>query len=194
VTRSLAAVLCLLATLPFGGCRLHVLRMDLERPLSAETYDAIDVGVADRTAILAQLGPPDRILYTRTEEVLDYRSASHRSTDLLFYLPTDVLGGLRIVVPTGVLRFFFDPFVEPEALREPSLVQLGRRSAEAATSLIPFASGIDLLVLRSRQLRADEIRVVLDRDTHAVQRKALRLATGEYAEQTLSESAGLRTD
>lgn len=194
MTRRLGAVLCLLAVLPLAGCRLHVMRMNVERPLSEQAFQAIELGADDRTAVLARLGPPDRILYGRTEEILVYEAASHRSTDLLFYFPTDVLGGFRVIVPLGALRYFFDPFEEPEGLRPPLLAEYGRRTVDSTRSLVPFATGIDLLVMHARQLRSDELQVVLDRETRSTLRKTLRLATGEFADETLPERLILQAD
>ncbi len=57
---------------------------------------------------------------------------------------------------------------------------------------MPFARGADLLLLRGRRLRSDRLRVVLDRETLAARGKALRLATGEHARESLPNRALLQ--
>jgi len=190
-TAPLAA--CLLAAGATGlGCRFHMMRIDESRPLSPEVYRSIALG-SDRRALLDRLGPPDQLTYTPTEVVYDYVSASHRATDLRLFLPTDALPGLNPSLLLGLTRWFFGPFREPEEFREPTTVRLSRVALDATTRFVPFAGGGDLLILRGRQLRRDRLRVVLDRASATVRRKALRLASGEYARESLPERALLQT-
>jgi hypothetical protein len=158
------------------------------------SYRAIALGEDGRREVLALLGPPDQLFYTRNEVVFDYRAASHRSTNLELFLPTDVVPGPW---PLGLLnapRILFDPFEEPEAFAEPPLERNARRTAQGASRLLPFSGGIDVLILRNRQARGDRLRVVMDRDSLRTTQKELRLATGEYESETLAERILLRTD
>jgi hypothetical protein len=52
---------------------------------------------------------------------------------------------------------------------------------------VPFTSGEELLIVKGHKLRGDRLRVVFDRETLNVVGKSLRLATGEYAEESLSD-------
>lgn len=170
-----------------------MMRIDESRPLSSDLYHSIALG-SDRSALLDRLGPPDQLFYTPTEVVYDYVSASHRATDLRLFLPTDVLPGLNPSLLLTLSRSLFGPFREPEEFREPTTVRLSRAALVATTGFVPFARGGDLLILRGRQLRRDRLRVVLDRASATVRRKALRLATGEYARESLPERVLLQSD
>lgn len=176
------------------GCRFHMVGVTENRPLGADGYEAIALGEHQRRDVLAQLGPPDHVFYTSVEEVFDYRAAAHRATDLRFFIPTDTFGGVNPTLPLNALRFFFDPFEEPEELRDAPVIRASRASIRGATGFIPFADGTDILVLHGRQLRRDRLRIVFDSGTHIATQKALRLATGEYRHQHLPERAILQAD
>jgi hypothetical protein len=194
-TRRWATPLVLAAALPLAACKFQMTRMDLNRPLSRAQYDVIELGADRRTQLLAKLGPPDAVLYTRSEEVFDYLSRSHRATNLRFFFPSDATP--LFVDPfawLGVHRYFFDPFEEPAAFRPTFTDQLSRYALDTAVSYVPFTRGEDIVILRSRQLRGDILRVVLDRDTHQTLRKAVLLSTGEYARESWADRAFLGAD
>ncbi len=107
---ALAAVLLVAAAACSAGCRLHMSRVDLNSPLSRELYESIELGVHDRGDVLERLGPPDQLAYTPTEIVFDYESASHRGTDLRFFIPSDVFPGPSPLIVLQLPRIFFDPF------------------------------------------------------------------------------------
>ena len=60
--------------------------------------------------------------------------------------------------------------------------------------LVPFTSGEELLIVKGNQLRGDRLRVVFTPDTQVVAGKSLRLATGEYEEDSLFDRVILRAD
>jgi hypothetical protein len=185
--RRLAALLALSAGL--AGCRAHLGSAHLNSPLRAGQYHDVSLGHDGRREVLARLGPPDAVLYTLDEVIFDYRAGSHRSTDVYFYVPSDLFPGPVNPVGfiQGTLRFFFSPFEEVEEFRGTAAERMGRGSAEAAAGAVPFARGLDVLTLRGRQIRYDRLRVVLDRRSGIASRKSLRLATGEYVEQSIGE-------
>lgn len=183
--RAWATSLALAAALPSLGCRVHVARVDLNRPLSPQRYDELRVGEDDRHQVMARLGPPDALFYTPTELVFDYVAASHRGTDLRVFVPSDVAPGP--VDPAAILavpRFLFDLFSEPDEFQPTGLERAARTASDIAVSFAPFVSGQDVITLNGRQLRADRLRVVFDRKTLRLTAKALRLATGEYQQES----------
>jgi hypothetical protein len=185
-----AARAALAAALAVGlaGCRLHVSRLDLNREITGESFEWVELGAHHRRDVLARLGAPDRAFYTRSELVFDYLAARHRGTDLRFFVPSDVMPGP--IDPAAVLavpRFFFDLFVEPEEFEPTTMERLARVGADAAVSAAPFVSGQDVVILRGRQIRVDQLRVVFDRSTLTATGKALRLASGEYQQQSLAD-------
>jgi hypothetical protein len=192
VIRSLAVPLAL--ALLVSGCRLHLAQVTQNRPVRPASYDQIDLGAQSRNDVLAALGPPDEIAYTTTELVFDYTSAFHRGTDTRVFLPSDVLPGFNPLFILSLPRILFDASEEPEAF-EPTPMEQGARGALALMfSLVPFTSGEDLLILRGHQLREDRLRVVFDRDALIARRKSLRLATGEYVEESLPDRVLLQAD
>jgi hypothetical protein len=190
-----AAAAALAAALAVGltGCRLHVSRLDLNREINSESFEWVALGQHHRGDVLARLGPPDRALYTPTELVFDYLAARHRGSDLRFFVPSDFMPGpIDPLVVLAIPRFFFDLFVEPDEFQSSPLEQVTRAAAEAAADAVPFVSGQDVVTLRGRHLRADQLRVVFDRATLAATSKALRLASGEYQEASLVDPLLLR--
>lgn len=187
--------LLVLASLALGGCSLHVGRVDLNRPLSPDGYRAITLGTDTRRDVLARLGPPDELLYTPKELVFDYRASRHRMTDLEIFVPSDVVpGALNPASLLSVPRYFFNDFVEPAETRNTFLEDAGRRGAEFVVGFIPFASGEEVLVMNGRQIRFDRLRIVFDRESLVAIRKAFRLASGEYSEDSLGERIFLQAD
>ena len=184
----------LAALLVAGGCRLHLSQVTSNRPVSSELYHAIELGSDGRREVLARLGPPDTVVYTPKELVFDYASVRHRGTEARLFLPTDILPGFNPLFLISVLRFFFDDSGEPDELQPTAVERTARIGASAAASLVPFASGEDILILRGYQLRGDQLRVVFDRETLTTRRKSLRLATGEYAEESFTNRVLLQTD
>jgi hypothetical protein len=192
VIRRLAAALLALAL--SSGCRLHMAQVVQNRPVAYTHYAAVELGAQSRRDVLAALGPPDDVQYTATELVFDYTSAFHRGTDLRLFLPSDVLPGFNPLFLFSLPRIFFDQSEEPDAF-EPTFLERGARGVLSLVySLVPFTSGEDLLILRGHQLREDRLRVVFDRQALVARRKSLRLATGEYAEESLPDRVFLRAD
>jgi hypothetical protein len=182
------AALAVVLAVGLAGCRLHVSRLDLNREITGESFEWLVLGQHHRRDVLARLGPPDRALYTPTELVFDYLAARHRGSDLRFFVPSDVMPGP--IDPAAVLavpRFFFDLFVEPPEFQPTTMERVARAGADAAVSAAPFVSGQDVVILRGRKLRVDHLRVVFDRATLAATSKALRLASGDYQQQSLAD-------
>ena len=193
--RGLAVLLALLLSPCLTACRLHVSQVRLNRPLPEEQYRAIVLGDSTRRDVLALLGPPDTARYTPNELFFDYWAASHRGNDLEFFVPSNVIP--LPIDPLSILsvpEYFFDLFVEPEEFRPTFMEETGRNTAEGAIGLIPFVSGQEVIILHGRQTRLDRLRVVFDRHTLEATRKALRLATGEYDQESLVEQILLRDD
>jgi hypothetical protein len=193
MTRRAGAAALAVALVAPAGCRLHVTRLDHERALSDETYQWVELGQHQRRDVLARLGPPDRAFYTRTELVFDYLAARHRGSDLQFFVPSDVMPGP--IDPAAVLaipRFFFDLFVEPAEFQPTPMEQVTRAGAQAAADAVPFVSGQEVVTLRGRHLRADQLRVVFDRATLTATAKALRLASGDAQHASLADPLLLR--
>ena len=185
----LAVVLCL------AGCRLRLEQIHLNRPLPEQQFGEIVLGESTRGEVLALLGPPDGARYTPRELFFEYWAASHRASDLEFFIPSDVIPGP--VDPLAILavpQYFFEPFVEPEEFVPTFLELTGRNLANAGLSLAPFVGGQEVVTLRGRQTRVDRLRVVFDLATLRVTHKALRSATGEYLEETLTEQVFLQDD
>jgi len=183
-----AAALAVALAAALAGCRLHVSRLDFNRSLSDESYGWLELGAHGRRDVLARLGPPDRAFYTPTELVFDYLAARHRGTDLRFFVPSDVMPGP--IDPAAVLavpRFFFDLFVEPAEFQPTPIERAARAGADAAVSAAPFVSGQDVVILR-----VDHLRVVFDRATLAATSKALRLASGDFQQESLAGQLFLR--
>jgi len=192
VTRSLAVLLAV-ATLT-SGCRLHLAQVTQNRPVSHQLYGAVDLGMQSRGDVLAALGPPDEIVYTKTELVFDYTSAVHRGTETRLFLPSDVLPVFNPLFLLSLPRILFDASEPPEAF-QPTFAEQGARGMLALLySFVPFTSGEELLILRGHQLREDRLRVVFDREALIARRKSLRLATGEYVEESLPDRVLLRAD
>jgi hypothetical protein len=191
--RAAAATLAAALAVGLTGCRLHVTRLDLNREINSESFEWVALGQHHRRDVLARLGPPDRALYTPTELVFDYLAARHRGSDLRFFVPSDFMPGpIDPLVVLAIPRFFFDLFVEPDEFQSTPLEQVTRAAADAAADAVPFVSGQDVVTLRGRHLRADQLRVVFDRATLAATSKALRLASGEYQEASLVDPLLLR--
>jgi len=182
------------SALLLAGCGLHVGRIDDNAHVTPDLYRRIALRDDGRSEVLAKLGPPDRIRFTPEDEVFEYESEHHRSTDFRILLPTFLVPGPGPGFLLGPLRFFFDPFEEPEEFREELPVRFIRVVIESLVNMAPSSGTEDLLTLRGRQLRSDLIRVVVDRESRRVTEKSLRLATGEYREDTIFDRALLQTD
>jgi hypothetical protein len=185
-SRGPGLALALLVLLAAPGCRFHLARVDLNRPLSPAGYDEVALGEHGRREVLARLGAPDALFYTPSELVFDYVAASHRGTDLAIFVPSDVTPGpVDPAIILALQRFLFDLFVEPPEFRSTLLERAARTASDAAVSFAPFVSGQDVVNLHGRQVRTDRLRVVFDRESLRVTAKALRLATGEYRQESL---------
>jgi len=182
------------AALVLAGCGLRIGRVDDNRNVTPDLYQQVLLREDGRSEVLAKLGPPDRILFTPGDEVFEYESEHHRSTDFRIILPTFLLPGPGPGLILGPLHFFFDPFEEPEEFEEELPVRFIRVVLNSLVGMAPSAGTEDLVILRGRQLRSDVIRVVLDRESRRVAQKSLQLATGEYQEDSILDRAFLQTD
>jgi hypothetical protein len=182
------------AALVLAGCGLRIGRVDDNRNVTPDLYHRVLLLEDGRSEVLAKLGPPDRILFTPVDEVFEYESEHHRSSDFRIILPTFLLPGPGPGLVLGPLRFFFDPFEEPEEFEEELPVRFIRVVLNSLVGMAPSAGAEDLLTLRGRQLRSDVIRVVVDRESRRVAQKSLQLATGEYEEDSILDRAFLQTD
>jgi hypothetical protein len=182
------------AALLLAGCGLHIGRVDDNSNVTPDLYRRVVVRDDGRSEVLAKLGPPDRILFTPADEVFEYESEHHRSTDFRIILPTFLIPGPGPGLVLGPLHFFFDPFDEPEVFEEELPVRFIRIVINSLIGMAPSSGTEDLLTLRGRQLRSDVIRVVIDRKSRRVAEKSLRLATGAYLEDSILDRAFLRTD
>jgi hypothetical protein len=188
------ALLLVLASLVLGGCGLTLGRVDRNAHVTPGLYDRIAPGEDGRSEVLAKLGPPDRILYTRSEEVFEYESEHHRATDFRIILPLFLVPGPGPGLLLGGLRALLDPFEEPEEFEEELPVRITKLAVNGLVGMAPSTDTEDLLTLRGRQLRSDVIRVMLDRESHRVEEKSLRLSSGEYAKESILERSLLQTD
>ena len=68
--RGSALFLAVLVFLLAPGCRLAITGIEVDRPLSLTAFDSIEVGSADRTQVLEELGPPDKVHYTIGEKTV----------------------------------------------------------------------------------------------------------------------------
>jgi hypothetical protein len=182
------------AALLLAGCGLHIGRIDDNANVTPDLYHQLVLGDDGRSQVLAKLGPPDRILITPTDEVFEYESEHHRSTDFRIILPTFLIPGPGPGLILGPLHFFFDPFDEPEEFEEELPVRFIRVVLNSLIGMAPASGTEDLLTLRGRQLRSDVIRVVMDRKSRRVTEKSLRLATGEYQKDSILDRAFLQTE
>jgi hypothetical protein len=184
--KPIALALLLLAGAVAAGCRFHMSTVVDNRTLPLGRYSEILLG-DDRRAVLERLGPPDRVEYVRNAFVFDYESAYHRGNELQLFLPSDVIPGFDPLFLLAIPRLFFDQSATPDAFRPTLAERVGRRGVSAVLRLVPFTSGEELLIVKGHKLRGDRLRVVFDRETLNVVGKSLRLATGEYAEESLSD-------
>ncbi|UCE84807.1 MAG: hypothetical protein JSU66_10640 [Deltaproteobacteria bacterium] len=191
---SSVAAFLLAGPLLLAGCGFHMAQVEVRRPFPVADFDAIEVGANGRADVLARLGPPDRLSYTLADEVLEYDTGRHRATDLRFFVPSDALRLPGLGTAMGILGFFFEPFEESEAFRQPRELRASTAVLGAVGGLVPFTGGSDVLTLRGRQLRTDRIRVIVDRETLRVKQKALLLATDDLERQSIVDRATLRTD
>ncbi len=188
----LLAVL-LVASFATTGCRLHMERVLDNRSPATSAYGQILLGEDGQRQVLAKLGPPDRVDYQHGYMVFDYESGRHRSTELEFFVPSEIIPFADPLFILTVLRFLLDPSEEPEEFRGSFSERVGRTGATLALRLIPFASGTELLIARGWQVRGDRLRVVFERDSLVSVAKSLRLATGEYIDDSLTDRVLLRT-
>jgi len=177
-----------------GGCRLHLSQVRENNVIDPAQYQAIGLGQDHRGDILRSLGPPDRVVYGRTELIFDYLWKRHRGTDTRLFVPSEILPGVDPLFPLSVLRYLFDPSEEPNEFRPNLVERLAEGLARLATFIVPFANGQDLLILSGYQLRSDRLRIVFDRESLVVQGKSLRYSSGEYTDETLRDRLLLRAD
>ncbi|MGE3165502.1 MAG: hypothetical protein AB7O52_11395 [Planctomycetota bacterium] len=157
------------------GCRYHMVLIEDGAPLARADYDRIEVGVATRAEVLATLGAPDGIRYTPSEEILDFRGALHRGSDLQFILPTVVFQwGSLASIAVGTAKAIA-PVDEPKSIQdEVWVIRLARFIFGSLASLSPYETGgADTLTFTGQRLRYDRIRLVLDRRTAKVIEKSM---------------------
>ncbi len=159
------AALCFL--LPFAlGCqyRLHLVEVGAPRP--SEAVAGIVPGTSHRGDVLHALGAPDRIEYTLTEEVLEYRTTYDKGSDIELLVPTALVQlNAAIGLARGLLEFFLPSFTEPERIAETNFVVRGMSLlfGQLASAAPKSPTGEDALVVRGRALQEDVVRVTLDR-------------------------------
>lgn len=187
MTRRLTLLALLLLTSLFSsGCRLHFASVADNRTLPLGRYSEIRLGDA-RSSVLARLGPPDRLDYLRTFFVFDYESSYHRSTKTEIFLPSDVIPGFDPLFILSIPRRLFYQSETPDPFTPTLAERVGRVGISAVLRLVPFTSGEELLIVQGYELRGDRLRVVFDTTTQNVVGKSLRLASGEYAEESLTD-------
>ena len=165
------------------------------RSAAMDAYPDIAVAGDDRAEVLGRLGPPDRIEFMRDGGVVfDYESFHHRNTRLDFFVPSEIFPFVDPLFILAIPRFFFDQSDEPEAFERSTAANAGRGALSLVMRLVPFTSGEELLIVKGNQLRGDRLRVVFARDTRVVASKSLRLATGEYREESIFDRVILQAD
>lgn len=175
VARRVAATVFLGFLTLTTGCRYHMVFIEDGAPLSRADYDQITVGVASRNDVLETLGAPDRVSYTLDREILDYKGAGHRGSELQFVLPTVVFqwGSLTNIAIGAAKRIA--PSDGPKSIREEVwVIRLSRFVFGSLLSLSPFETGsTDTVTLTGQRLRYDRIRLVLDRHSQRVVGKSM---------------------
>ena len=177
-----------------GACRLHLAQVRENNVIDPIQYEAIEIGRDHRRDVMASLGPPDRVVYARSELIFDYLWMRHRGTDTRLFIPSEIVPGFDPLFFLSIPRFFFDPSEEPEEFRLTFVERLAEGLAQLATSVVPFANGQDLLIASGHQLRSDRLRIVFDRESGVAQGKSMRSASGEYLDESLTDRILLRTD
>ena len=177
-----------------SGCRLHLDYVLRNRSPALQSYGDIRLEEHARTEVLARLGPPDTVRYQLDTFVFDYESAQHRASRLQFFVPSEVIPGVDPLAILNVPAFFFDLAEPPESLRPATFDRVGRAAVATALNFVPFVSGQELVSLEGYQVRSDRLRIVFDRETQRVTAKSLRLATGQYREESTSDRVLLRSD
>jgi hypothetical protein len=186
--------LLIVAMTMLGGCTLHLAQVRENNVIDTARYAAIELGQDRRSDVMASLGPPDRIVYARSVLIFDYLWMRHRGTDTRLFVPSEVLPGFDPLFLLSIPRFFFDPSENPEEFEKSYVERIAEGLARITASIIPFASGQDLLIAKGHQLRNDRVRVVFDLESLVVLGKSLRFASGEYNEESLVDRILLRAD
>ena len=161
-SRRLAAALVGLALA--SGCRWHVSDVAYGGTWAPGDAAPLTVEASSRADVLAALGPPDVVAYTLGDEVLVYRRAAHRGSDLRFLVPDPGLNfgrpGLEELAPE---------LDRPEDFSsEAPTIAVMRGILEFAFGFVNPAGADEAVSVHSRRLRWDVVRVVLDRETRVV--------------------------
>ena len=192
--RSALVPLALLLLLS-GGCRLHMEHVFENQSPAMDRYRLISVARDDRATVLRRLGPPDEMEFLRDGTVVfDYVSSAHRQTRLESFVPSEIFPFVDPLFILAIPRFFFDPSGSPDEFDRSTAESAGRGAATFALRLVPFTSGEELLIVKGHQIRADRLRVLFEPERRIVAGKSLRLATGEYQEDSLVDRVILRAD
>ena len=178
--------LALLLGVTSTGCRYFMTTVVDNRTVRLDLYPDILLGDG-RREVLLRLGPPDQVEYLRELCVFDCVSSFHRGNELEIFVPTDIIPGFNPLFFLSIPRFFFDESEIPDAFAPTLAERAGRGGVSAALRLVPFTSGEEILIVKGHKLRGDRLRIVFDRETRSVVGKSLRLATGEYAEESLTD-------
>ena len=168
--------LVLLLAAPLTGCRLQLQAIEKGHPLGEEEYESVVVGHSDRAALLDLLGPPDTVSYTLQDEVLEYRYAAHRGTNLDFILPLSLLPSIGRFSPvTGPIRRITPDTEQPDEFEDRNFAtRMTEGTITGLAGLVPAStSGGDSVALQGRRLRTDVLRFTLDRDSLVVRGKEI---------------------
>lgn len=185
----------LLALAPLvAGCRLHLDYVTRNQSAAMLAFDSVMLGEHDRQAILSLMGPPDLIRFAPEFVAFGYESARHRATEFEVFLPSEVIPGIDPLILLAAPRILFDPSDKPEVLEPSTFERVGRGGARLLGSLVPFASGEEILTLKGNQVRGDLMAIVFDRESWLVIGKSLQLATESYREETLPGRVFLQAD
>ncbi len=177
-----------------GACRLQLAQVRENNVIDLVHYEAIELGRDHRRDVMASLGPPDRVVYGRSELIFDYLWMRHRGTDTRLFIPSEIIPGFDPLFFLSIPRYFFDLSEGPEEFCFTFVERLAEGLAQLSTSVIPFVNGQDLLIVSGHQLRSDRLRVVFDRESLLVQGKSIRSASGEYRGESLADRSLLQTD
>ncbi len=191
-SRRLTLPIFVLFALSLTGCRLHVELIQDDGGWQPAEFEVIEIGRSRIDDVLNRLGPPDAVSYTRTTEVLEYRSGGHRGSDLTFLLPSRAnpvsgfFNGIR-----GALSILFPEFEDTEEFNQKGYSErVSRAMIEFLFSFTPLSfSADDSVTLHDRRIRYDVIQIVLGRDDHIVKRKEMFLGVEYQRSENLMGSA-----
>ncbi len=177
-----------------SACTLQLAQVRVNNVVDSARYDSIEIGRDRVREVLASLGPPDRVVYGRTDLVFDYLWMRHRGTDARLFFPSGVLPGFDPFFILSIPRAFFDPASLPEEFEHGALENTAHGMAQLPAALVPFGSGQDLLIATGHQVRHDRVRIVFDRETLVAHEKSMRAASGDYRHESLTSRILLQAE